>query len=252
MRTSWTDPNAVFVGIKGGSPSVSHAHMDAGSFVMDADGVRWAMDFGMQNYESLESKKVDLWNMRQNSQRWQVFRYNNRVHNTLTVNDSLQRVGGKAPLTSFSESANFTNARFDLSELYASQLVKANRGIALVEKASVLVRDEVEAAAQPATVRWTMLTPATVKLLAPNRAELTQAGKKLYVQVDEPATISLKTWPTDPTHDYDSPNPGTTLLGFDVVVPAQSKAALTVRLIPEKAAQKKWSAAKPLEQWGKQ
>jgi hypothetical protein len=252
MRTSWTDPNAVFVGIKGGSPSVSHAHMDAGSFVMDADGVRWAMDFGMQNYESLESKKVDLWNMKQNSQRWQVFRYNNRVHNTLTVNDSLQRVGGKAPLTSFSESANFTNAQFDLSELYAGQLTKANRGIALVEKASVLVRDEVEAAAQPATVRWTMLTPATVKLLAPNRAELTQAGKKLYVQVDEPATISLKTWPTDPTHDYDSPNPGTTLLGFDVVVPAQSKAALTVRLIPEKAAQKKWSAAKPLEQWGKQ
>ena len=46
MRTSWTDPAAIFVGVKGGSASDNHAHMDAGSFVMEADGVRWAMDFG--------------------------------------------------------------------------------------------------------------------------------------------------------------------------------------------------------------
>eukprot|EP01132_Coremiostelium_polycephalum_P023046 gene23046-27391_t len=46
MRSSWTDPQAIFVGFKGGSPSLSHAHMDAGSFVMEADGVRWAADLG--------------------------------------------------------------------------------------------------------------------------------------------------------------------------------------------------------------
>jgi hypothetical protein len=46
------------VAMKGGSVSVNHAHMDIGSFVMDADGVRWAMDFGMQDYESLESKGI--------------------------------------------------------------------------------------------------------------------------------------------------------------------------------------------------
>jgi len=48
MRTSWQDPNSIYVGFKGGSPSNSHGHMDAGSFVMDADGVRWSMDLGMQ------------------------------------------------------------------------------------------------------------------------------------------------------------------------------------------------------------
>ncbi|WP_332368846.1 DUF4962 domain-containing protein [Spirosoma telluris] len=56
MRTSWSDPTAIYVGLKAGSPSVNHAHMDIGSFIMEADGVRWAMDFGMQEYESLESK----------------------------------------------------------------------------------------------------------------------------------------------------------------------------------------------------
>ena len=45
MRTSWTDPNAIYAGLKAGSPSVNHAHMDVGSFIMDADGVRWEMDF---------------------------------------------------------------------------------------------------------------------------------------------------------------------------------------------------------------
>ncbi|MDR2147865.1 MAG: heparinase II/III-family protein, partial [Tannerella sp.] len=72
MRTSWTDPKAVFVGFKGGSASRNHAHMDAGSFVMEADGVRWASDLGMQDYNSLETKGLNIWNMAQNSERWQV------------------------------------------------------------------------------------------------------------------------------------------------------------------------------------
>ncbi len=94
MRTSWTDPEPVFVGFKAGSASVSHAHMDAGSFVIDAKGERWAMDFGMQNYHSLESRGINLWSMAQDSERWKVFRYNNFVHNTITVNDQLHNVKG--------------------------------------------------------------------------------------------------------------------------------------------------------------
>ena len=58
MRSSWTNPKALFLGFKLGSPSVEHGHMDVGSFVFDSDGVRWAMDFGQQEYESLESKTL--------------------------------------------------------------------------------------------------------------------------------------------------------------------------------------------------
>ena len=49
MRTSWTDPKAIYLGFKAGSPSVNHGHMDVGSFVMEADGIRWAIDLGIQN-----------------------------------------------------------------------------------------------------------------------------------------------------------------------------------------------------------
>lgn len=248
MRSSWSDPSAIYVGLKAGSPSVNHAHMDVGSFVMDADGVRWAMDFGSQDYNSLETKGVKLWDMAQNSQRWAVFRYSNRVHNTLTVNDQLQNVKGYADITHSSASPSFLNATTDLSGLYNGQLASANRGVAIVDKQYVAVRDEVEAGPAETTLRWTMLTPAAVTVTG-NKAELTKDGKRLILQVQEPANVTLKTWTTDPPHDYDTPNPGTTLVGFEVTVPANAKTALTVLLLPQRAGSVTPSVVQPLGQW---
>ena len=248
LRSSWSDPNAIYVAMKGGSPSVNHAHMDVGSFVMEAGGVRWAMDFGAQDYNSLESKGVKLWDRNQDSERWEVFRYSNRVHNTLTVNDELQKVAGHAPITGSSEQASFANATTDLTEVYGGTLSKANRGIAIVDGAYVVVRDEIETLPATKTVRWTLLTAATVKITGKDRAELTKDGKKLILRVREPANATLRTWPTDPTHDYDAPNPGTVLVGFEVEVPS-TKGALTVLLIPENAEKKATQKIQPLQKW---
>ncbi|HEX7584349.1 MAG TPA: heparinase II/III family protein, partial [Prolixibacteraceae bacterium] len=129
MRTSWTDPNAIFLGFKVGSASVNHAHMDIGSFIMEADGVRWASDFGMQNYESLESKGISLWGHDQNAQRWTIFRLNNKAHNTLTINDQLQKVKGYARIDRFSDQPDFTYAVSDLSTVYSGELESAKRGV---------------------------------------------------------------------------------------------------------------------------
>lgn len=232
MRTSWTDPDAIFIGIKGGSPSNSHGHMDAGSFVMDAEGVRWAIDFGMQGYYSLESKQIDLWNMSQNSQRWQVFRYNNLAHNTLTVNGEHQKVAGMASLIAFTDPAHPMSALVDLGQIYQNSLKKAIRRIEIIDKAMVTVNDDVKAGPAAATVRWTMATTANVTIISKRVAELSQAGKRLLVHVDAPTDIILKTWSTDPVRPYDAPNPGTVLLGFETTLPALANASLAVRLIP--------------------
>ncbi|MHC4170726.1 MAG: heparinase II/III domain-containing protein, partial [Planctomycetota bacterium] len=69
-RSSWTDPEAVFVGVKAGSPSANHGQMDSGSFVLDADGVRWAMDLGAEGYHGIESRGMNLWDRSQDSDRW--------------------------------------------------------------------------------------------------------------------------------------------------------------------------------------
>ncbi|MDO1444947.1 heparinase II/III family protein [Rhodocytophaga aerolata] len=235
MRTSWTDPAAIYVGLKAGSPAVNHGHMDVGSFVMEAQGVRWAMDFGMQSYESLESKGVRLWDGGQHSQRWQIFRYSNFTHNTLTVNDSLQRVNGYAAITTHGTQPSFLFATTDITALYADQLTKAQRGVAIVEQQYVLVQDEIETANDSCTIRWTMLTPAAVQKIEANKAYLVKDGKKLTIHVQKPAGVRLKTWRTYPPNSYDAPNPGTVIIGFEVKMPQKAKETLEVLLIPEGA-----------------
>lgn len=251
MRTSWTDPNAIFVGMKGGSVSVNHAHMDIGSFVMEAEGVRWAMDFGMQDYESLESKGIKLFGRTQDAQRWTVFRLTNLVHNTLTVNNQHQRVEGYAPITASSASPSFIHAITDISAVYKGALAKANRGIAIINKSYVVVQDEVETLNEETTIRWTLLTPATVTITGNNQATLTKDGKQLVLEVTAPGKVTMKTWSTDPPNSYDAPNPGTTLTGFEVTLPANTKATLIVALKPGKAANKAIDKPAPLTNWKK-
>ncbi|MGI8637495.1 MAG: heparinase II/III domain-containing protein [Segetibacter sp.] len=249
MRTSWTDTSGIYVALKGGSVSVNHAHMDVGSFVMDANGVRWAMDFGSQEYESLESRGIQLFGRTQDAQRWTVFRLTNLVHNTLTFNGQHQRVTGHAAITSSSNNAGFMNAVTAMSAVYNGAVAKAVRGVGIVDRKYVVVRDEIETLPAETTLRWTMLTPADVKITGPNTAELTKDGKKLLLKVQEPATVTMKTWSTDPPHDYDAPNPGTTLVGFEVSLPANAKSNISVALIPGGDEKKAGTQIQPLEKW---
>ena len=251
MRTSWTDPNAIYIAMKGGSPRVNHAHMDVGSFVMESDGIRWAMDFGSQDYNSLESKGVNLWNMAQNSQRWEIFRYNNYVHNTLTINGQLQQVAGFAPITSSSDITARMNAVTDLKPVYEGQLKNASRGISIVDKQYVTVRDEIETLANETAIRWTMLTATDVKITGNNTAELTKNGKKLILKVGEPSGITMKTWTTVPPHVYDASNPGTTLVGFEATIPANTKTSLQVFLLPGGITQNQANIPGMLSKWAK-
>jgi hypothetical protein len=250
MRTSWTDPKSIFVGFKGGTASSNHSHMDVGSFVMEADGVRWASDFGMQDYNSLEERGIDLWNMSQNSERWKVFRYNNFVHNTLTINNEFHRVDGKADINSFSDNSDFINATSNISSIFGDKLKSCVRGIGIINKSYVVVRDEIETLNKPATIRWTMLTTADVRITGKNTNELKKDGKKLTLKVAEPANIKLKTWSTKSPNDYDAPNPGSILIGFETDVPENTHTALTILLIPQSAKSINHTALE-LDKWPK-
>jgi len=233
MRTSANDPKGIFVGMKGGTPSSNHSHMDIGSFVMDANGERWTMDFGSQDYHSLESQGVKLWAMNQESQRWEVYRYNNFAHNTLTINNELQQVDGFAQITEFTDEPMFLSAQTDLSDIYKISVSSVNRGIAIKNKEYVVVRDEITASDKKAVIRWNMLTPAEVRVTGRKSAELLQNGKKLNLVVLEPATAELKTWSTEPSHSYDAPNPGTIFVGFEFILPAGYISSCLILLVPE-------------------
>ena len=249
MRTSWTDPNAIYAGLKTGSPSVNHGHMDAGSFIMDAKGERWVMDFGMQDYNSLESAGVNLWNMGQTSTRWEVFRYNNLAHNTLTINNQYQKVSGKATVISYSGQADLLNAVTDMSSVYAGYLKKSVRGLAIVDNQYVMVRDEIETAASEALIRWNLVTSAAVTITGSNTAELVRNGKKLILKVTGNADIIMKTWSTVPPNSWDAANPGTIMTGFETTIPANTNISLTVLLLPEGAQENSTITSKKISDW---
>ncbi|CAH0995642.1 hypothetical protein EMA8858_01767 [Emticicia aquatica] len=251
IRTSWSKADAIYVGLKGGSPSVNHGHMDIGSFVMDANGERWSMDLGMQEYESLESKGVKLWGMTQDSERWQIYRYNNLAHSTLAFDNEFQKVEGYAPISSFTENSNFLSATSDITAVYKDKVASANRGVAIIDQKYVVIRDEIKTVEKETTVRWAMMTAADVKIFENGVAELHQNGKKLQLKVSEPNNIALKTWSTQPTHDYDAPNTGTTLVGFEVKIPANTSTSLNVLLIPEGANVNNKQKILPLKDWKK-
>lgn len=48
LRSAWGDPKAVYFAFKGGNNEVPSAQLDIGSFVLDAGGVRWAVELGAE------------------------------------------------------------------------------------------------------------------------------------------------------------------------------------------------------------
>jgi len=249
FRSSWTDPNATYLAIKGGSPGVSHGHMDVGSFVIDAAGLRWALDLGPESYNKIESRGMDLWDRSPGAERWTIFRYNNTSHNTLVVNGQPQHVEATAPIVRFSDRQAFPHVVFDLSSVYAGQLAQARRGASLLPNGQILIQDEFEAPDAGATVRWAMVTPVAVTIEDDRHARLDQQGKTMRLTVLTDAQTQLKTWSTAPKADYDAPNPGTCLVGFEVAVPAGQKVRTTVLLQPPGVRTDGSVDVKPLAIW---
>lgn len=232
VRTGWDEGKGFYVGIKGGTASANHAHMDAGSFVFEALGVRWAQDLGMQEYYSLEKENVRLWNGDQDGQRWDVFRYNNFVHNTLTVNGAKHQVKGEVPiLETYTKDAKL-GANLDMTTLFGGDLKKATREVVLVKEQYLQVTDCVQAAGKPASVRWTMVTSATSRQIDSHTMELTKEGKKLHLIIDSPSAATFSVIDNVPSHSYDAPNPGSVRIVFDADVKVGRKEILKVRLVP--------------------
>ncbi len=251
MRTSFSKPDAIYVGLKAGSPSVNHAHMDVGSFVMDANGERWSMDLGMQEYETLEAKGVKLWGKEQDSERWKVYRYNNLAHSTLAFDNEFQIVEGYASVKGSAKNPNFLNASTDLTELYKNKVKSAKRGVAIVDQKYVLVKDEILGSEKETTLTWTMMTPAKVKINSDGTAELSQNDKKLVLKIASPSNISLKTQLAEPYNSYDAPNPGISKITFELKIVPNSVVSIEVLLIPETIDIKTTKKYLPLEAWNK-
>ena len=187
-RSGWDSPEDAFVGVKGGRASRSHAHMDAGSFVYEKDGVRWGIDLGNQNYESLESKGLDIWDYSQNGDRWNVFIYSNLNHNTLIFNDQLHNVFGEASIMETFDIDNKKGAKIDmrLPINNGKLVIFCGRSIYLDENNDLHVDDEINPYVENLKVQWVMMTHA-IPTVSGNIIYLEQGGKTKIMTIPEGA-----------------------------------------------------------------
>jgi hypothetical protein len=248
VRTDWKGSNGQYLGIKGGSAADGHSHMDQGTFVYDVDGLRWASDFGLQSYITLENKGVKIWDLEQEAERWDVFKYNNFNHNTLSINNQKHNVKGKASIVESFEKNKELGAKFDLTAVLNlnNELKSATRKAVIVDNSYLKIEDFVETNANPVDLRWNMVTRATAKIIDKNTIKLFQKGKIMLVKFTADVPFKLVLRPSeDPSKikaefkegnygDYNQINKGTSMIGFDSKIPENSKANFKITFAEQK------------------
>lgn len=229
-REGWESPDDAYLGVKGGSPSNSHGHMDAGSFVYEKDGVRWSMDLGMQSYITLESRHVDLWNSRQESQRWEVFRLGNKAHSTLTLNNERHRVDSHATITETFRSKNKKGASIDLTSTFGDITKSTIRTIWLDKKNNLNIHDKLVNGKEETEVLWIMCTPADAEITGNNTILLTKNSRTMEMKVKAPVEVKMQILSNEPPHDYDLKNPGTRRVGFTAKIAPEETISFNITL----------------------
>jgi len=186
FRSHWQEPDALWVGFKGGDNRANHSHLDLGSFVLDALGVRWAVDLGSDDY-NLPAYF--------GSKRWTYYRLRTESHNTLLVGGRNQSPEAEAPVTSFRAGADDARAVVDLSAAYP-MCTRVRRGMAMLHRRLFLVQDEVRAD-KPVEVLWGMVTRAEPRMDG-DRVVLERDGKRLYGRVLSPQGARFDTVSANP------------------------------------------------------
>lgn len=152
MRSAWENTNATFLATKAGETGASHGDLEAGTFVLDALGVRWASDLGSDDY--------GLAGYFSEPQRWTYYRLRAEGNNTLVINPGSgadQVDGSISPVVTFATEPNAERAAtvMDLTAAYAGA-TKVARGFQLFNRRKhVLVQDEIAMGAA-ANVWWFM------------------------------------------------------------------------------------------------
>jgi hypothetical protein len=237
MRSSWTDSLASYIAIKGGTPNNSHGHMDAGSFILEANGVRWALDLGGESYDKMRAAKLDLWNYSQSSDRWTTFRPGPESHNILRFNNARQDVSGTATISKLEDKNGTVGNVVELTSLYQSQVKKVNRTVRLHKDNSISIEDEWVTGDNEVEASFQWVTAAKITMQSYG-VLLEQNGKKLMLKISIAGSGELPLIEIEDVskakNSQDSDNPGVSRISIKLKTAAQSRAGLKIIAVPER------------------
>ena len=200
MRDSWTDKDGFIVAMQGGDNGGSHRHLDLGSFMLEAEGVRWIIDSGKEpeTYQRHTNKE----------ERTNFYRVRAEGHNTLVINPDKnpdQDPNGNALFTSFVSEKSQVLATLDLTDAYKKNAAKVTRTFGLERGSRLTVTDKITCK-EPSEIWSFFHTEAEVKLSGDKRtAILKQGGKTLRASLVLPAGAGFEMMPANPLPS--SPNP---------------------------------------------
>jgi hypothetical protein len=235
-------PDSLYAGMKGGRARISHGHMDTGSFILEAGGVRWTTDLGMPSYHELEKAGVDLFG----KDRWAVYALGPHSHSIPLIDDARPDEEATATLKAFS--AADQSAVLDLGPLYAKQATRLRRGLRVASPTAILLRDEFEGVTPGARYRFTWMTHAAVETDATG-VTLRKGGRtlRLAVVADAPFEI-VNEDASQPPSSYDARQPG--LRRVSILVTAGKPAhVLELRATLDETASKPFSPGPALSTW---
>ena len=175
MRTSWDDPNALFLGVKGGDNKTNRSHLDLGTFVFDAGGVRWAYDPGQE-----DSNAPGYLGFK----RYTYFKASTEAHNTILIDGENQDHKAEAKIVHFEPSIDLSWVEIDLSRTYPGKLKQWQRKIGLAQSRALIVQDSLQAE-QPVDALWSMLTEAEIAVNG-QTAELKKNDWTLSCEIRSP------------------------------------------------------------------
>ncbi|KAL3465898.1 hypothetical protein BJX64DRAFT_285177 [Aspergillus heterothallicus] len=208
-RTSWTNHTAGagwFVGFMGGFNGRSHGHLDAGSFVIDYKGHRFA--------ELLGSDSYSLPGYFTGPQRWTYYRCRTEGANTLSISSSsttqtalafANQVPSANNSLLWAGSFDESRSRFgvaNLTQAYADVATSVLRGVAVVNDSQFVLRDEV-VASRPVDIATSWHTSADVAVSSDNRtATLVNGGVTMVATLVSPSDAYFQLVSTNPCEGY--------------------------------------------------
>lgn len=197
LRTSFSDPNALFIAFHGGENNVAHRHLDTGQFNIDAMGYNWALDLGTEPLTYNATLRTVY------SNRDYLYRICAGGHNTLLINPASNSGGQSStaysPVTKFVSQPSGGFSILNMTQAYQTQVTSAIRGFALTsDRSRFIIQDEVNLK-QPSVLWWNMHTRATITVSADGRtAILSQSGKQMRATIVSPSGASFQSLKAEP------------------------------------------------------
>ena len=253
VRKGWKfNGKDVYLGIKGGYADTwersrtSHGHMDAGSFVFEAEGVRWSDDIMRPPYgrwfEAMRKAESPRRYTTQNGVMWDTFRISNLCHSTIVsyANDGSVEgklhptdydVDGFASIDEVIDSAGRQGAVVNMTAPMKGQVKSAVRTVELVNGTDLVVTDEITALeGLDCPLEWRMLSMSS-SLLSSDCVILAKDDKIRTLTAsssDSSVPVRYASWePTRPYKDgwrtyldYDDNIRDRTIVGWTATVPA--------------------------------